>query len=270
VWWVRFSGLLGIGGGALIVPFLYLLIGGVGWSGLRVLPEHEAALAHATSLALIIPTALSGLLAYRRRGLVSWSVVIPLGVGAGLTAILGARVAIWLPALILKTLFGGFLILMAWTLVSGTPPPEPVETQSSGRMRWPAALGGGGIVGFMSALLGVGGGVVAIPILIQWVRMDLSRVAAASLGIIAFAAVAGTLGYALAGWGVEGLPPGSAGFVHLPLLFAMLPGALLMAPVGAAWNHRLPTAVLRRAFSLFLLVVGVALLWTNGRELVGW
>ncbi len=253
----------------LIVPFLYLLIGGVGWSGLVVLPEHEAALAHATSLALIIPTALSGLVAYGRRGMVSWSTVVPLGLGAAFTAVVGARVAIELPSLLLKTLFGAFLVLMAWRLARGRVAPA-TETTPNGRVRWPAALGGGGIVGFMSALLGVGGGVVAIPILIQWVRMDLDRVAAASLGIIAFAALAGTLGYAVAGWGVEGLPSGSAGFVHLPLLAAMLPGALLMAPVGAAWNHRMPTRVLRRVFSSFLLLMGLALLWANGGELMGW
>ena len=263
------SGLLGIGGGVLIVPFLYLLIGGVGWSGVDVLPEHEAALAHATSLALIVPTALSGLVAYRRRGLVVWSAVVPLGMGAALTAVLGARVAIELPSLLLKTLFGAFLVFMAWRLAVGRAAPETAETPANGRVRWPAALGGGGAVGFMSALLGVGGGVVAIPILIQWVRMDLERVAAASLGIITFAAVAGTLGYAVAGWGVEGLPAGSAGFVHLPLLAAMLPGALLMAPVGAAWNHQMPTRVLRRVFSFFLLLMGVGLLATNGWELLG-
>lgn len=264
------SGLLGIGGGVLMVPFIYFLMAGAEWSGLAVGSQYEAQFAHATSLALIVPAALSGLVAYAKKGVVSGSLILTLGSAAGGAAFLGAQLAVLLPSVLLKGAFGVFLLAMAWNLASAKRAEASSERpgRRRGRMRWHAALAGGGMVGLMSVLLGVGGGIVAIPILLHWARMDLHRVVAASLGIITFAALAGTVGYAVAGRGVEGLPPLSVGFVHLPLFLAMLPGAVLLAPVGAAWNQRLPTSVLQRMFAVLLFVVGVRLVWLNGSELL--
>lgn len=266
------SGLLGIGGGVLMVPFIYLLMAEAGWSGLIVPPGHQAQMAHASSLAVIVPTAVSGLVAYGRQGAVIWASVLSLGLAAGVSAFFGARLAALLPSVALKVAFGGFLVVMAWRLRgrgdSASPPGGPTGGDGARRLRWHVALAGGGLVGFLSALLGVGGGIVAIPILIHWARLDLHRVAAASLGVITFAALAGTVGYALAGQAVDGLPAGSLGYVHLPLVLAMLPGAVFLAPTGARLNQRLPVDTLRRLFALLLLVVGLRLVWVNGGEML--
>ena len=258
------SGLLGIGGGLLMVPFLYLLMGGAGWSGLDVPLEHQAALAHATSLAVIVPTAASGLLAFRREGVVSWNAVIPLGLAAALAALGGARVAVALPTAMLKLAFGVFALAMGMRLLRRARGGGPSAVGSGRPMRWWGAVLGGGLVGFMSALLGVGGGVVAIPILLAWGGLDLHRVVPASIGIIVFAAPAGVLAYVLAGGGLDGMPPGSLGFVHLPAALAMIPGAVLMAPVGARLNQRMGTGALRVVFGVLLVVLGVQLAWENG------
>jgi uncharacterized protein len=268
------AGLLGIGGGILMVPLLYLLMGGPGWSGLTVLPEHEAALAHATSLFVIIFAALSGLRAFHREDAVSWRVVVPLGLAAVVSAFLASQVAAGLPSPVLKALFGGFL------LVSGVrlgrvrrrgPGPSPAEDApgEGTPLRWWGALLGGAVVGFLSALLGVGGGIVAIPILIHFAGMGVHRVVPASIGIICFAAPAGVVGYVLAGQGVPDLPAGSLGFVHLPTALAMLPGAVLLAPMGARLNQRLPARTLEGVFSLLMVLLGAWLVWTNGAALLG-
>jgi uncharacterized protein len=262
------SGLLGIGGGVLMVPFMYALMAAAGWSGLHVLTEHQAALAHATSLAVILPTALSGVLAHRRHGAAEWSVIVPLGLGAAGGALVGARSAVAVPSLALKTLFGVFLLVMAWRLGVGRGAITREEAAGGQGIRWAGGVAGGGVVGFFSALLGVGGGIVAIPILIRWARMDLHRVTAASLGIITFAALAGIMGYWVLGRGVAGLPSATLGYVHLPLVLAMLPGAILLAPVGARLNNRLPVAVLRRLFALLFVVLGIRLVWIHGGELL--
>jgi len=262
------SGLLGIGGGVLVVPFLYLLMAGTIAGGLTVLPEHQAALAHATSLALIIPTAVSGLISYHRRGAVVWRVVFPLALGAVGAALVGAQVAARLPSISLKLAFGGFLLLMSWRLASGRDGAGGLDAPEA-RISWGAGVVGGSGVGFLSALLGVGGGIVAVPVLVRWAKLDLHRVVPASLGIISMAALAGTVGYAWAGWGVEGLPPGSLGFVHLPILAALAPGAVLFAPLGARWNRALPTEALRRVFALLLFLIGARLVWVNGWTLFG-
>ncbi len=268
------SGLLGIGGGTLMVPFLYLLLANAAWSGVVADPAHHAALAHATSLAVIVPTAAAGLLSFRRAGMVAWGAVVPLGLAAAVAALAGAQLAVVLPSEGLKVAFGALILGVGGRMLvgpgrgmrgsggadggSGAPPPPP---PSSAALRPWLAVGGGGVVGLFSALLGVGGGIVAVPILLRWARMDLHRVTAASIGIVAFAAPAGIVSYALAGQGVEGLPPGSVGFVNVPMALALVPGAVLLAPWGARLNRRLPVATLRKLFGLFLAAMGLRLVW---------
>jgi uncharacterized protein len=259
------SGLLGIGGGTVLVPFLYLLMANPGWSGVVVDPAQHATLAHATSLAVIVPTSVAGMLAFRRHGLVDWNVVVPLGVTAAVAALVGAQVAVHLSSDLLKVLFGALLLWIGARMLGlaggGGPAAlaSGLSTPGSASLRPAAAVAGGGLVGFLSAVLGIGGGVVAVPLLLRWARMDLHRVTAASIGIVAFAAPAGILSYAWAGQGVPGLPPGSVGFVSLPLAAALIPGAVLMAPVGARLNRGIPVRRLRRIFGAFLLVMGLRL-----------
>jgi uncharacterized protein len=254
------------------VPFLYLLMATPEWSGVDVADRHQAALAHATSLALIVPTAISGVVSYARRGLIDRSTVLTLGLASGVAAFVGARVAVLLPSEILKVAFALFLLAMGAHLARGRRAGVPeVERQGVpvGSLRLGVALMGGALVGFLSAVLGVGGGIVAIPILIYWARMDLHRATAASLGVIVFAAIAGTASYAVAGQGVEGLPTNAIGYVHLTAFVAMLPGAILCAPLGVRLNRRLPTRALERIFAALLLLMGLRLLWTNVPALSG-
>lgn len=257
------SGLLGIGGGIVMVPFLYLVLSSPGWSGLLAPEGSGAAMAHATSLLVIIPTALSGALAFRRAGVLEVRGLLPLMLGAALAAIPGAQLAGGLPDDLLRAVFGAFLVLTALRIgLSRLWKPGDSEASRTppGRCR---RLLGGGAIGLTSALLGVGGGIVAIPILVLWMGMTLRQVAAASVAVILCAAPAGVLSYMWAGRGLEGLPPGSVGFVSLPLALALIPGAILMAPVGARLNQRLPVDALRAVFAIVLAGVGLRLLWLH-------
>jgi uncharacterized protein len=271
------SGLLGIGGGTVLVPFLYLLLANPEWTGVWVAAEHHAAVAHATSLAVIVPTAATGLLSFRRHGLVDWGVVVPLGLAAAAAAVVGAQLAAYLPGGLLKVLFGGLILWIGGTMVvavvrhlaRGAAEAAAFAPAGSSAIRPGAALVGGGVVGLLSALLGIGGGVVAVPILTRWARMDLHRVTAASIGIVTFAAPAGILSYAWAGRGVVGLPPWSLGYVALPLVAALTPGAMLLAPFGARLNRRLSVRALRGVFGVFLVAMGLRLLWLYLPALAG-
>ncbi|TVP55024.1 MAG: sulfite exporter TauE/SafE family protein [Gemmatimonadales bacterium] len=264
------SGLLGIGGGIVMVPFFYLLMAMPEWSGLVVASEHQTALAHATSLAVILPTAVSGFLSYRRQGTLDWDVVLPLGVPAGGAAIVGALLAVAMPGPLLRVGFAIVLLVSCLRLLhsDGGSSATLNREAGSGVSKGAAVVGGAG-VGLLSALLGIGGGIVAIPILLNWVGLELKRVAAASIGIVAFAAPAGILSYAAAGWGVEGMPGGTVGYVAVPLALAMIPGAVLLAPLGTRINQALPVRHLRRAFGILMLVVGIRLLWSNLPQLPG-
>jgi uncharacterized membrane protein YfcA len=261
------SGLLGIGGGVLVVPFLYFLMGSSGWSGLEIPLDSQAALAHATSLAVIVPTALSGFIAFRRMGLVPWSTVFPLGVAAAIAALVGARVAIVLPTPALKAAFGAFLLVSAVRLLASRVPPADASGIRAPMGKARAGIGGGAI-GFLSALLGVGGGIVAVPILLQWGKLELDRAVPASIAIILFAAPAGVLSYALADSSDAGLTGWTIGYVQISAALAMIPGAVAFAPLGARLNRRLGSGI-RPVFAILLLLVGAQLLWVNATRVLG-
>ena len=259
------AGLVGIGGGVLMVPFLYFVYGHGSWSGVALAPETEAVVAHATSLFVIVPTAVRGSLAYHRAGLVEWRVVLPVGLAAAAAAVGGARLALLLRPEALKLAFGLFLLGSAAKLVWGAG-----GAGGAGRLRlgW-ARVGATGIaVGLLSALLGVGGGLVAIPLLVHVVGLELRRVAATSLGVVACAAVAGAATYVMAGWGAPGLPPGSLGYVHVAAAFPMLVTSLWAVGLGARINRRLRGRALAWLFGALFAAIGLGLVVDNARALL--
>lgn len=258
------SGLVGIGGGVLMVPLLYLYYATPGWSSGAVAPELHAVVAHATSLFVIVPTALRGTFVYHRSGLVDWRVVVPMAAGSVAAAVTGARIALSLPGPALKVGFGIFLVTAGAQLLARRP------RTASGEMRtgWPVLIATGLATGFLSALMGVGGGLVAIPILIYVVKMPLERVAATSLAVVAFAATAGVATYVASGIGTAGTPPRSLGYVDILAGLPILLGALVSVKGGVWVNRRLRTEALRRLFGVSFMAVGVQLVVTNLSGLV--
>ena len=261
------SGLVGVGGGIVMVPFLYLLFAHPEWSGINVPPAHHAVVAHATSLLVIVPTALAGVLVYQRSRLVAWRVALPMVGTAMLAAIVGVQVAVRLPAEALKAGFGAFLIASGLNLLNASRRDGAADGDPG--KGWALALVGGLFIGFITSLLGVGGGIVAIPILIYLVRLDMKKVAATSLGIVVFSALVGALTYVLTGWGHPDLPPGSAGYIFLPAGLVLLPGAVLTVRVGVYINKRLNARALKILFGLVFLLVGLRLFLENMRAALG-
>lgn len=253
------SGLIGIGGGVLIVPFLYFFYARPDLFGMVVAPEARVVLAHGTSLMVIVPTSLRGAYTFHRAGLVEWRAVWPIGLASMVAAFIAARVAVELPPEALKTGFGALLIFSGVRLivprrkgsvpVAGTPPRLSV-----GRTTLVGAL-----TGMLSALLGIGGGTIAIPMLIYLVRLDVRRVAATSMGIMAITATAGTIGYMITGYGQPGLPPWSLGYVHVSAGIAMFLGAVLSVRWGATLNQALQPKTLSLVFGIFFVLVGLQL-----------
>ncbi|HEX6308861.1 MAG TPA: sulfite exporter TauE/SafE family protein [Longimicrobiales bacterium] len=250
------AGLVGIGGGVLIVPFLYFFYGHSDWSGVSMPEVLHAPVAHATSLLIIVPTAVAGTVTYARSHLVAWRVVLPIALFSMVLAALAATIATRLPPELLKVAFGTFLLLTAAQLLT-TPASRTTGPQRSGLL---LAAVTGAAVGVFSALLGVGGGLVAIPLLIYVLRLDIRFVAATSLAIVAFAATAGTLTYMLTGARIAGLPAGHVGYVHVYAALPMLPGAILAARWGAKLNQRLGAKRLRWVFALLFAVLGADLI----------
>jgi uncharacterized protein len=253
------AGLVGIGGGVLIVPFLYFFYAHAAWSGVALPQALQPTVAHATSLFIIIPTAVAGTLTYARSHLVAWRTVLPIAAASMVAASGGALLASRLPPDLLKVAFGTFLVFTAIQLVSR----RARGAEGPPRHSIPLATLTGALVGVFSALLGVGGGLVAIPLLLYVLRLDLRFVAATSLAIVAFAATAGMITYMLTGARDVELAGGFVGYVHVAAALPMLPGAMLAARWGARVNQRMDAARLRWVFALLFAVIGVNLIIRN-------
>lgn len=251
------SGLVGIGGGVLIVPFLYFFYAHPGWSGATVAAPLQATVSHATSLFIIVPTAVLGTATYTRAGLVAWRAVTPLAIAAIFAAAAGAQIAVRLPDPLLRLAFGCFLFFTAYRLVTGD-----AEREATGPMRLGlgVTIPSGILVGLFSALLGVGGGLVAIPLLLSVMRLDLKRVAATSLAVVAFAAAAGTVTYMVTGWDVAGRPAGGIGYVDAMSALPILAMSMISVRWGAWANQRFHPKKLRWVFAVLLAVLGVRLI----------
>jgi len=254
------AGLVGIGGGVLIVPFLYFFYAHPDWGGVAMATELHAPVAHATSLFIIIPTAIVGTITYARSGLVAWRAVVPIAAFSLISAAAGARIASRVPPELLKIFFGCFLLFMAAQLATAHRREE-----NRGPERHNLALSAitGLAVGLFSALLGVGGGLVAIPLLMHVNRLSVSRVAATSLAIVTFAATSGTIAYMLTGRGVAGLPPGHVGYVHVAAALPMLPGAMLAARWGSKLNQKMNVRQLKVLFAILFMLMGLRIVAGN-------
>jgi uncharacterized membrane protein YfcA len=243
------AGLLGIGGGAIIVPVLALLFEHQG-----VDPDVVMQAAIGTSLATIVFTAISSVRAHQARGAIRWPVFWQLTPGILVGALIGAAIAHWLPGKTLKMLFGVFLLLVAIQMARG------MAVQSHRALparRWMLLAGGG--IGVLSSLFGIGGGSLSVPFL-TWCSLSAVEAIATSAAIGLPIALAGTFGYVVMGTYATGLPPWSVGYVVLAPFAGVVVASVVFAPLGVRLAHRLPHVTLQRVFAIFLTALGLRLL----------
>lgn len=243
------AGLLGVGGGIIIVPGLALLL-----ADGTVAPERLMHVAVGTSLACIVVTSISSLHAHHRRGAVDWPIFRRLTPGIAFGAVVGATIAADLHSATLALIFGTFLLLVALRMVvGGQPHPGRTLPRNPALSAWATGIG------TLSALLGIGGGTLTVPLL-AWSNVALHRAVGTSAACGLPIAVAGAGAYIYTGWGLAGLPPASTGYVHWPAFLAIAPLAVATAPLGVRLAHALPVARLRWVFAAFLAVVALRML----------
>lgn len=246
------GGMLGIGGGVILVPALIFLFEAQGFPT-ELIPQ----LAVASSLGSIIFTSAAAMRAQAKRGAVDWVLFRQWSVTVVAGGFCSGFVASLLPALYLKRAIAVFLTFVAvMMLCRWLPKPE---------RHLPGALGRAGLgfaSGLGSALAGIGGGNIIVPLLVFFnVPMQRAAATASALGLPI--ALVGSLGYLMAGWGHTSLPPGAFGFIFMPATLGIAAMALLCAPLGVAISHRTPAARLKRIFGGVLLVVAGRMLWVG-------
>ncbi|MGD8311945.1 MAG: sulfite exporter TauE/SafE family protein [Gammaproteobacteria bacterium] len=245
------AGLLGIGGGLVIVPALAWLFAGRGFA--------DAALMHfavGTSLATIVPTSISSLLAHHRRGSVYWPAVRSLTPGILVGALGGAWLARAISSPGLALVFGLFEILVALQLLAGTEPAPHRTLPGSGGLAV-----AGTVIGTVSALLGIGGGTLTVPFLL-WCRIDIRRAVGTAAACGLPIALAGAAGFAAGGLHAGVRPGSNTGFIYWPAVAGIVLASIPLAPLGARLAHWLPRQTLQRVFALLLAAIGVRMAGT--------
>jgi uncharacterized membrane protein YfcA len=235
------AGLLGIGGGMIMVPFVTLILTAHDYPA-----DYTVKAAVATSLATICFTSISSVRAHNRRGAVLWHVVKVLAPGILVGSLLGAQVAVALPGKLLGILFAIFVAFSA-TQMFMERKPKPSRT-----LPGPAAtFGVGAVIGGLSALVGAGGAFVSVPFM-TWCNVKIHDAVGTSAALGFPIALAGTVGYLWAGRGMPNPPPGALGYLYLPALLVISAASMLLAPLGARTAHRMDIRPLRKLFAVVL------------------
>lgn len=245
------SGLLGVGGGFIMVPVQFFLLTSMGAD-----PDTALRVAFATSLAVILPTALSGAWGHWRRGAVLVTPAIMLGITGLIGGIFGAEISSNTPAIILSFIFGILALTSALWMV-GSKYPEINEEKSNSKQSY---LLWGFLGGFSSGLLGIGGGVIMVPILNILLRFPIHKAIGTSTAFIVFASIGGIITYIFTGINTAGLPPYSIGYVNLVQLVALALTSIPMARLGVKAAHNLPDKKLRYMFAILLLYIALKMM----------
>ncbi len=239
-----FAGLLGVGGGAIMVPVLALMFAAQGF------PEAQLMhLALGTSMAAIVFTSVSSLRAHHAHGAVRWEIVRTIAPGIVIGTFLGAQLASAIPTRPLAIFFTIFMSYVAFQMLANIKPKPSRQLPGAVGM---FAVGNG--IGAVSALVAIGGGSLSVPFM-TWCNVKMHEAIGTSAAIGLPIALAGTAGYLVGGWHATDLPAGSFGYVYLPALAACVTMSVLTAPLGAKAAHRLPVATLKKIFAGVILLL---------------
>ena len=253
------SGLLGVGGGFIMAPVQYFVFVDMG------VPADEAIrLAFGTNLLVVLFNSLSGTLRYHKLGAVNWRAALVMGSSGLAFAYAGATLATRLPGEVLRIAFGAVVLLSAVRMLTARTREVGREPVDNPWLWFVWAIP----VGVIAGMLGVGGGVVVVPIMVLALRFNIHRAVATSLAMIILNSIGGLAGYIINGLGVPSLLPYSIGYVNLPSAFLLIVSSFVMVQVGAVVAHRLPGRRLRFIFILLMFYIGLKMLGVF--EWLGW
>jgi len=246
------AGLLGVGGGLVLVGALAMLLPGQG-----VPPAIAMQAALATSLASVIVTAASSAISHARRGAVLWRHVAWLVPGLLVGAWLGGRFATGIDGSALRWFVVGYCLLAAAQLALDLPRQKPGTDASPTVPPGAWLVAAGSAIGAVSAVVGIGGGSMTVPLLV-WRGVPPVRAVASSSACGVVIGLSAAASYASAP-GAVGMPAGSLGYVFVPAAIGIVLTSLLAAPFGARLAHRIDGRTLKRIFAAFLAAVALML-----------
>lgn len=241
------AGFFGVGGGIILVPILLFYFQSIGiWSSLCT---H---MAFGTSLLIVIFASMTSAYQYSKNKHIIWKAVLFIGVASVFGAAVGSYIAGELRGPTLQKIFASIVLVAALRLLS-----ESKKGKDKGEPNlFPLSLGGIGIVvGLVSSLAGVGGGVFAVPMTYNFLRFPLKKALGTSSATIMITGLASTVGYVFSGWGEIGLPSYTLGYVDYFHSIPIIIGTLPAARFGAMVAHKTDVDKLRKYYGMFLIVI---------------
>jgi uncharacterized protein len=245
------SALLGIGGGIIMTPVQYWLYTSQGWSS-----EQAIKISFATSLAVILPTAASGVWRHQKLNDINWRAAIFMGIFTAIGSFTGATLASHVPGYTLKLIFGVLALAIAFRMLTFkiNDTQQPIR---SNLWLWIALALPMGVV---TGLMGIGGGILVIPVLVLVLRFRMRDAAATSLGMMLFTSTGGIIGYIINGFQVADMPAFTIGYIFWPGWIALTLTSVVMAQVGAILAHKVSSKVLNYLFVALLFYISLDML----------
>jgi len=245
------SGLLGVGGCFIMVPVQFWALKSIG-----VDPTIAIRIAFGTNLLVVLPTAFSGAMTHHKKKAVLWKAGLTLGITGAIGAFFGGFIASHLPGKVLTVAFGIAVILGGIRMLTAKPPQVTDKPSESlvAFILWGIPLG------IISGIIGIGGGVLMIPIMIYFLKFKIHHAVGTSTALMIFTAIGGSLSFLINGLGVQGLPPYSTGYLNW-LQWILLAGCSVpLAIVGAKTAHLLPAKQLKYIFIVVMFYMGLKMI----------
>lgn len=234
------------------------------FSGIGIPTDTAIRLAFGTNMLVILTTAISGTWRYQLRRVIFWRAVIIMGGCSLVGSLIGATIATYLPGQALKITFGVLVIAAGMRMLTARQ-LEIDSVPETNTWLWAAwALP----MGIAAGLLGIGGGILAIPVLTMVLRFKMHDAVTTSLGMMMFTSIGGVIGYIANGIGVPNLPAYSLGYIYIPSWLLLASTSIGMAQVGAMVAYRIPTKQLTYAFILIAFYLGLRMIGLF--EWLGW
>lgn len=247
------AGLLGVGGGIVIVPVLYLLF--------PLLGVHDSVIMHlavGTSLSTIIPTSIMSARTHYQKGGLDVALLKTLIPGIVTGVIVGTMLGTRAGGMILTGIFGGVALLVSLHMALSREGFHMAESLPVKQLvRFPMGI----FIGAVSVVMGIGGGTLSVPLLSLFnVPIRKAVGTASAIGIII--AVPGSIGFILSGLGNPELPAFSLGYANFLGFILIVPATMFTAPIGARLAHSIDPKMLRKAFAFFLFLTSAKMLYS--------
>jgi len=252
------AGLLGIGGGMILVPFMIIVFKHLGFN-----QEHIVHMAIATGMATILFTTSSAIWAHHKHNSIDWKLVASLSPGMVVGGLLGG-------SKIFEAIHTSWLSLFFALFIVYTSAQMILNKRPSPARSLPGPIGlflAGGAAGIIASLVGAGGAFITVPFLL-WCNVKPHTAMASSSGLGFPIAASATVGYLYGSWGIPNLPAGSLGFVYLPAVACIVTVSIFTAPLGASMARKLDVAQLKRIFGAILFLLA-AFMFNESRKAFG-